>query len=239
MAPACAGGARGRVPGRGRRGGGTRDGEPGRSSPRSGGYGDLERPLRGCGTEGGLRRILLPNPERTPWDGPGRRAVALCCLPCACPGHGLPGFVGRSVSNASRGPSSHHGARHVAGATRKPAERRRTLIWSPRLAIGAPVCRALPAGSCPQPGRALGTCWAAGPASRKRTWASPRLPLAPAGESAPPAVGNGVAGTTRLGEQIQGPAVSRSPGPCPGARPSPSLTSGGAGETPGQGARTG
>lgn len=175
-------------------------------APGAGPRGPREAPPR-LRVEGGLCRILLPDLEQTPRDDPGCRAIALCCLPHTCPGPGLLGFMGRSVPNASRGPSGHHGARPVAGATGKPAEQ------SPCLSLVAPGL----------PGPAYWLVSSGRPAPRDVLDSRPSLQeadvglsslraLAPAGESAPPAI--------RTGWRVPPTWETRSRA-LPGARPAP------------------
>lgn len=156
--------------------------------------------------QGAGRRPLVPSPRLSrPW---------------------APGSVGRSVSNAFRGPSGQRGARREAGATREPAERRRTLMG------GSLVCPSAPR----LPGPAHWLLFLARPAPRNKPDSRPPS-LAYAGASwgsAPPAGG-------RRGRYH--PPGRPDPGPCsqlkpralPGSPPGPSLTPGGAGRHRAQG----
>lgn len=134
---------------------------------------------------------MLPNLELSPLGWP--RMQGRCSLlpsPPRLSRPWAPGSVGRSVSNAFRGPSGQHGARHVAGATQKHAERRRTLIRAPVCPSAPPVCRALPAGSCPQPGRAPGDQLDSRPGLQEADVGLSSLAFAGASwGSAPPAIG--------------------------------------------------
>lgn len=211
MAPACAGGARDLVPGRGRgRGGGTRDGEPCRWSPRSGDYGDLERPLRGCGWK--VDYIGFGSQIRSGPPGMAQDAGPLLSVAFPTPVQAM----------GSRGPRAGLCLTHPEG----PA------------AIMGPDTWQGPHGSLPsegtpdlepptghrRPGLSGPACWpvsSARPGPRDVLDSRPGIQEADVGLSSlaagaswgvcPSSRRDRVAGTTRLGDQIQGPAVSRSP----------------------------